>query len=418
MKRCVVKDARRWVMVERFGGWLLIAALILLPFGRSVELPVLLAAVLGLVALIRGARPWREPAGQLAGLLFLGYWLPELLSAFTAVAPTRSWSEVAVDLRYLPMLWCFVAALRAPHWLRRIHLVAAAVLAVWLLDALLQAATGWSLGGPAEADRLSGIFGADHLKLGAMVAVLSPFLLRLAGERSRWLAAVVLLALLPVVLLAGTRAAWIMLAVVLGVIGLGLWGWRRSLLLLLLASVLGGVLGAVAYRQSPSFAARIERSAAILAGDREGLDHALAFRLPIWDTALAMSADNPLTGVGVRGFRVAYADYAQPGDRWVRSDGEYGASHAHNLVLEVLSETGALGLLCWLLATGLAVRAWRHADAERRRAALPATAALMAMLFPFNTHYAIYSSVWGGLMLLLLAIWIGALHAAPAARPD
>ena len=77
-------------MAERFGGWLLIAALILLPFGRSVELPVLLAALLGVVAVIRGARPWREPAGGLSALLFLGYWLPELLSAFTAVAPKRS----------------------------------------------------------------------------------------------------------------------------------------------------------------------------------------------------------------------------------------------------------------------------------------------------------------------------------------
>ena len=44
--------------------------------------------------------------------------------------------------------------------------------------------------------------------------------------------------------------------------------------------------------------------------------------------------------------------------------------------------------------------------------------ALLAMLFPLNTHYAIYSSVWGGLMLLLLAIWIAALHSAPQAPPS
>jgi O-antigen ligase len=397
-------------VAERAGGWLLIAALVLLPVGRAVELPVVLAALLGAAAVARGARPWREPAGRLAGLLFLGYWLPELLSAFDAVAPRRSWTEVAADLRYLPMLWCFVAALREPRMLRRVQAVAALVLAVWLLDALLQAATGWSLGGPAEADRLSGVFGADHLKLGAMVAVFSPFLLLGAGERARWLAALAFVAILLVVLLGGTRAAWIMLASVLGVLGLALWGWRRSLLLLLLASLLGGALGAVAYRQSPSFAARIERSAAILAGDRAGLDHALAFRLPIWETAVAMAADNPLTGVGVRGFRVAYADYAPPGDRWIGFDGEHGAAHAHNLVLELLSETGGLGLLCWLLASAVALHAWRRASAAARRAALPASAALLAMLFPLNTHYAIYSSVWGGLLLLLLAIWVGALH--------
>lgn len=399
-------------MAER-SGWLLIAAFVLLPFGRAVELPMLLAAILGVVAVVRGARPWREPAGRLAAVLFLGYWLPELLSAFDAVAPKRSWTEVAADLRYLPMLWCFAIGLREPAMRRRVDLALAVVLAVWLLDALLQAATGWSLGGAAEADRLSGIFGADHLKLGAMVAVLSPFLLLATGERSRWLSALALLALLVVVLLAGTRAAWIMLAVVLLTLGLSLWGWRRSALLLLACGLLGTLFGAIAYRQSPSFAARIERSAAVLSGDRAGLDHALAFRLPIWETSAAMIVAHPLNGVGVRGFRVDYAEHAAPDDPWLGFDGEHGAAHSHNLVLEVLSETGLLGLACWLLASVAACRAWFASLPSARRAALPTAAALLAMLFPLNTHYAIYSSVWGGLMLLLLAIWIAALHGRP-----
>src|SRR5690606_3540510 len=125
----------------------------------------------------------RARAPRLALLLFLAYWLPELLSAFDSVAPRKSWTEVAADLRFLPFLGFAVLALDEARAVRGFCAGLAWLLAFWLGDALLQAATGWSLGGANAGDRLSGIFGDDNLKLGGVAAALAPFLLLPAARR-------------------------------------------------------------------------------------------------------------------------------------------------------------------------------------------------------------------------------------------
>jgi len=162
---------------------------------------------------------------------------------------------------------------------------------------------------------------------------------------------------------------------------------------------------------------RVERTGAALAGDPAGVDHALSGRLPIWSTALRMAAAHPVNGVGVRGFRDAYPRYAASDDPWL-ADGDHGAGyHAHQLVLEVLSETGVLGLLCWIGGAALAWRAWRFAPPEARERARAPAMALGVTVFPFNTHLAFYSTFWGGLTLLLAALYAGSLLAGgrPAA---
>jgi O-antigen ligase len=124
-----------------------------------------------------------------------------------------------------------------------------------------------------------------------------------------------------------------------------------------------------------------------------------------------MYRDHPVNGVGVRGFREAYPDYAQPDDRWVAAGGT--AMHAHHLLLEVWSETGAIGLACWVLALLLGWRAWHTAGPAGRAASAPAALALLVMLFPLNTHFAFYSSFWALLLFVLVALFVGALgHAA------
>jgi O-antigen ligase len=179
----------------------------------------------------------------------------------------------------------------------------------------------------------------------------------------------------------------------------------------LAAAVAGGLLAALlAFWLSPRFEARIERSLAVLSGDARGIDEALSGRLSIWRAAGGMIAAHPLNGVGVRNFRDAYARHAGPQDFFL-SRGQGGALHAHQIVLEVLSETGAIGLGLWLMGAALAVRAWRWALPDaRRRAAVPAIA-LAATAFPLNTSLAFYSNFWGGVFLLLLALFAGALFA-------
>ena len=151
-------------------------------------------------------------------------------------------------------------------------------------------------------------------------------------------------------------------------------------------------------------------------GTDQSIDTALSGRLEIWHTGVNMFMAHPINGVGVRGFRYAYPQYAAANDHFVVTTeacgvGE-GACHAHQLVLEVLAETGTLGLLLWLAGVALAWRAWRRVGAAARARAFPTTLALGVMLFPLNTHLAFYSAWWGLLFAWLLGLWCASLYVA------
>jgi O-antigen ligase len=288
------------------------------------------------------------------------------------------------------------------------------VVALWTLDAWVQALTGYSLGGHAAPERVSGIFGADNLKLGPVLASLSPFVLWAARRRfgRAGLIAAMLFLLVPI-LLAGSRAAWITYGVALLAF---FWIEARTPLRfvawLLAACIVVAVAVGVAWQTSPRFDARMDRTLAALQDTRHGLNYASSGRLDIWRVSTKMIAAHPVVGVGVRDFREAYPHYAAPNDHFVTAEacgeGE-GACHPHQIVLEVLSDTGAIGLALWLAALGLALRAWRSVGPEARRRAFPATVALAITVFPFNTHLAFYSAWWGLLFWWLLALWCAAL---------
>jgi O-antigen ligase len=146
---------------------------------------------------------------------------------------------------------------------------------------------------------------------------------------------------------------------------------------------------------------------------RHAIDYASSGRLDIWRVTATMIAAHPVVGVGVRDFREAYPHYAAPNDHFVTEEacgvGE-GACHPHQIVLEVLGDTGVVGLLLWLAGVALALRAWRSVDPEARRRAFPVTVALAVTVFPLNTHFAFYSAWWGLLFWWLLALWCAALY--------
>jgi len=399
--------------VFRWTPWVVLAYVALWPTVGPAEAVLSIGALASLAVL-----SWRRfrdgtalisrEAWALVTALFFCYWLPQLFSAFDAIDSARAWREVLQDLRYLPFMW-LVAIAVAPRRGRRIVFTGLGIITLlWTLDGAVQATTGYSLGGHNTSDRLSGIFGADNLKLGLVLAALSPFALDAAARRfhvTGWITAALVLG--AVLLLAGSRGSWIMYGLVMLASGWRRLGPRRLVLVMATGAVLGSVL---AFSLSSQFESRIARSAAVFSGDAHGLDEALSGRWSIWRAAAGMIVAHPINGVGTRGFRDAYATYAAPDDFWL-SHGESGALHAHQIVMEILSETGFIGLGLWLMGPALAMRAWRWAMPNMRaRSAVPALA-LAVTAFPLNTSLAFYSNFWGGAFLLLLALFAGALFA-------
>lgn len=398
-----------------------------------------LAAIVLLVRarFARGTQLLSREAWALTSVLFAAYWLPELVSALDAVDVSRALREAAADLRYLPFLWLAAAAVASADARSRTFNGLAIIAAVWCADALLEAASGTSplqaaldslkqglTGKPlCAADeahafgRLTGVFSDCNPKLGQVLASLSPFALHAAARRFRgpgWLLAAGGIGL--AIVLAGSRASWITYGLVLLLSGWRLLGWKR------LAGVFafGALALAVLTFTVPQVRERVERTTQALTASEEGVDTALSGRSRIWSAAACMAREHPVNGVGARGFREAFpACDPQPGEQaeW----GEGPALHAHQLVLEVASETGGIGLLLWLAGAALAWRAWRYADARSRMQARPAALALLVTVFPFNTHLAFYSTFWGGLTLMLCALYAGSLLAhdrAPVASPE
>lgn len=393
-----------------FAALLVFLVPMLLPFARAAEAPIVIGAFVGALALPgRGAALLRNPAVRGFALAALAYVLAALVSAIDAVAAEKSWTTALASVRLLlfgigVMALCERArehGVPARSLARALGVAAALPVAIWTIDALVQIASGVSLGGTLDADRLSGIFGADDLKLGPMLSTLAPLLLWPLLKRSRQLLIGCYLAVLLVVLMAGSRAGWVSFAVVSLAFAWRLaQGSKRRLAVWLAAGLLvGAVAGLAAHQFSPSFKVRVERT--LRAGEGDA-DFALAGRVPIFTTAQAMARAHPINGVGVRGFRYAYAEHAQPGDRWVDPKTGIGAAHAHQLLLELLTETGVIGLLIWLLG-GLALwRVWRQTSNEP--IACAPWVALCVLLFPLNTHLAFYSSFLGMVLGWLMAL--------------
>lgn len=206
---------------------------------------------------------------------------------------------------------------------------------------------------------------------------LAPFMVGLLGlgggwaalPRRRLLGAVGALAGLPCglgLLLSWSRGAWLAalaggVAMTLLALAGGLAGVRRRqaawLLGLGLAAALGGLLGGGLELLPRSVLDRLASSAqggglVVAVDDTEVTDanFAKVERLAHWQAALNMWRTAPWLGLGPGHYPLAYAQFRLP--RWRDPLG-----HAHNLYLNLLAESGLLGLS---LLSFFALAAWRQ----------------------------------------------------------
>jgi O-antigen ligase len=97
----------------------------------------------------------------------------------------------------------------------------------------------------------------------------------------------------------------------------------------------------------------------------------IATRLDFWDAALSMFQGNPLLGVGLNNFDVAYVGLERTGRSFLPGTGLAAPETAHNLYLNTLAEQGLVGiaaLALLVLAAGRLALALRRSDDPRVRA--------------------------------------------------
>ncbi|MCP4992662.1 MAG: O-antigen ligase family protein, partial [Gammaproteobacteria bacterium] len=179
----------------------------------------------------------------------------------------------------------------------------------------------------------------------------------------------------------------------------------------LILIVLFGIsaISILSYQYSPSIGKRVDRTLLLFSGERKQIDLALSFRLPIWEGAAAMITAHPINGVGVRNFRYAYPEVALPDDLFLTQH-KVSPHHPHQLILELFSETGIFGLLGLITLYYLLIQAWIKSTSAQKKLAIPAAVALLAALFPINTHLALFSSFWGQIIWWLIALYVALIN--------
>lgn len=408
-------------------SWLAVAFIALLPFGRLAEIPMSLFA-LALPFVLRSAanRARLKAVAPILVALFLCFWLPMVFSSLDSMAPQKSWTQTLAALRFLAAGCSMAVLLSLPSARWRVLRWSAFLLLFWAIDGFIQLLLGADLFGIAmHPDRLNALFVQKYQFYGPTLAMLSPLLLEYARrEWAPWAWALSFTLVLGAVLISGMRAGWLSMALVLLTYVLLMFQRENRELRRMMLSVplLAVLILSFSYFASPLFQERIEKTRSAYLGesveaDPSALDDATSNRLPIFTTAWNMYLHHPVNGVGVRAFPVAYMVYAAEDDIHIqKSGGVAGATHAHNVVLEVMADTGSIGLFGLLLGAVLALRYWWRGSHSQRQDSFPFLLAVLLILFPFNSHFAIYGTYTSSLLWFLLGLWASTSRTAVGAK--
>ena len=322
----------------------------------------------------RDLRLTLEPLSALL-LLFLGAGLLSLWSPVDVWAGFTEWAKWA---QILLALWVVDARLREPGGHRR----AAAMVVVLGSVGVWQGALGvWQHtlcgDGPIHFMIAPGVYRAygtfmQPNPFGGFLGLLAALLLGLAlvagwdaATARRWPAWWMWAAGAAALVMAGglygswSRGAWMGFGAALALMAALL--PRRSLwgVALVIALGIGGLLLASANVLPASIAARLTDFVAYARfEDVRGIgvndaNYAVLERMAHWQAALGMWQDHFWTGVGIGNYEAAYPFYRLV--NW-----PYALGHAHNIYLNLLAETGVIGLGAYLvLAAAIYARLWQ-----------------------------------------------------------
>lgn len=329
-------------------------------------------------------------------------WLWMLIVSPFAFDPRLSFSQAAPWIRFL----IFAAALEAwvlnELWMRRLLWVATGAVVFVACDTWWQYLSGSDLFGHARpsAERLSGPF--DGLRPGIFITkmmfpvVLGALVWR-AWERvwAKGLMIALVLLLVGAVFISGERMALLLAVAGLGFAALLQKGMLRKLLVGSLGLAAAGI-AVLALLYDPHMLVRHVTETVDTAESLHDSPYG-----EIWRSALHLTAQRPVLGVGMKNFRVACAD---PDIGLPESVVNRCATHTHNLYLEFLTESGVPGLLGFVLLVAAWTRhLWRAWRIDPHNLWLLGPLVAVAVhLWPFGPSASFFSNWFGSIFWLSL----------------
>lgn len=372
--------------------------------------PMGVMAIIGLYQLI--ARPkilLHDSILKTFSLVFLCLWLPLLISFIDAVNPDHSVHTVIPYLRFYFAGIFIITALSEDR--DRISFIVAGLFYIvlfWCVDATIQFVFNKNLFGfPYVSGHITGMFYPRNT-ISHICSILSSFTflyIYAQNEKKKYLA----LSIIPlffIILLSGRRAAWVMLA--LSSFGFLVYGYAYSINRVSFVKTTGIISLAIALLLAttiifhPPTNDRFKVTMGLFSTNYESVNAATAVRLPIWETAYSIIKSHPINGIGPRGFRHIYKDFASEDDYFVKA--KQIPTQPHIIILEVLAETGFIGFVAYLLSLYLILGVIQSSN-DKKSLFLFFVAVVVAM-FPFNTHMAFYGSIWSSMVWLLISLYL------------
>ena len=367
--------------------------------------PVAIMAILGLYKVISNPSLLQNDRHiKMFTIAFGCLWLPLAISLPDAVNFTHSSQTVFPYLRFLFAGIFIIDEVSRDQ--KRLDFILAGIFFIvlfWCLDATLQFIAGKNLVGyPYERGHITGMFYPRNT-ISHICSILSGlffFYIFIQLQQRKWM----LLGLVPlffIILLSGRRAAWIMLA--LSSFGFLIYFYlasqnKKQVLLIAgtITTLIAVVLTSTIMFHKPTNH-RFKVTLGLFTGEYEQINKATAIRLPIWETSVEVVKSNFINGIGPRGFRHIYQQYSEKDNYFHKSS----QTHPHLLFMEILTETGIIGLAGYLLMIYLLIRIWRQHD---KLAVFPYLLPVLVALFPLNAHMAFYGSIWSSMLWLLIML--------------
>lgn len=371
--------------------------------------PVSIMAILGFYKLVTSPKILiQERTLKVFSLSFLCLWLPLLLSLPDAANPVHSAHTVFPYLRFFFAGIFIIDKISKDE--KNIRLIVYSIFFIvcfWCIDASFQFFIGYNLLG-YPYDPFQGITGVFYPKnkIAHICSILSVFCfiaVFVYTHTQKWWP-LLLLPIFFVVLISGRRAAWIML--ILSSVGffayLYVYSINKKQILkftAITAFIISLILSAtIIFDKTTNI--RFTKTLGLFSADFKTFDAATAGRLSLWKTGYKIFKSNPINGIGPRGYRHVFHDYAAPDNIWYT---DLPQTHPHLLLLEILIETGLIGLagyifLLFILLKDIFSRGHLKSD-------FPFFLPVLVALFPLNAHMAFYGSIWSTMSWLLISLY-------------